>query len=55
MDGTRAVEDECIHLLGYGDWIRPASATLIGRSARTAVEQIRELTARPETGGVRPI
>ncbi|CAN3978205.1 ArsO family NAD(P)H-dependent flavin-containing monooxygenase [Kitasatospora purpeofusca] len=45
VDGTRAVEDGRIHLLGYGDWTGPASATLIGvgRTARTAVEQIRAL------------
>ncbi|WP_406096536.1 ArsO family NAD(P)H-dependent flavin-containing monooxygenase [Kitasatospora purpeofusca] len=51
VDGTRAVEDERIHLLGYGDWTGPASATLIGvgRTARAAVEQIRALPARPES------
>ncbi|MFE0458293.1 ArsO family NAD(P)H-dependent flavin-containing monooxygenase [Kitasatospora sp. NPDC058965] len=43
MEGTRAVEDERIHLLGYGDWTGPASATLIGvgRTARTAVQEIK--------------
>ncbi|MGW2395645.1 ArsO family NAD(P)H-dependent flavin-containing monooxygenase [Kitasatospora sp. NPDC001664] len=42
-DGTRSTEDPRIHLLGYGDWTGPASATLIGvgRTARTAVEQLR--------------
>ncbi|MGW4897120.1 ArsO family NAD(P)H-dependent flavin-containing monooxygenase [Kitasatospora sp. NPDC004240] len=40
--GTRAAGDERIHLLGYGDWTGPASATLIGvgRTARATVEQI---------------
>ncbi|KQV17526.1 ArsO family NAD(P)H-dependent flavin-containing monooxygenase [Kitasatospora sp. Root107] len=40
--GTRAVEDERIHLLGYGDWTGPASATLVGvgRTARAAVTEI---------------
>ncbi|OKJ02996.1 ArsO family NAD(P)H-dependent flavin-containing monooxygenase [Kitasatospora sp. CB01950] len=44
-DGTRALEDPRIHLLGYGNWTGPASATLIGvgRTARVAVEQIRTL------------
>ncbi|GAA1143013.1 ArsO family NAD(P)H-dependent flavin-containing monooxygenase [Kitasatospora gansuensis] len=42
VDGTRAVEEERIHLLGYGDWTGPASATLIGvgRTARAAVGEI---------------
>ncbi|MFD0274107.1 ArsO family NAD(P)H-dependent flavin-containing monooxygenase [Kitasatospora sp. NPDC127111] len=41
-DGTRALADARIHLLGYGDWTGPASATLIGvgRTARTAVNEI---------------
>ncbi|MER5354816.1 ArsO family NAD(P)H-dependent flavin-containing monooxygenase [Kitasatospora sp. NPDC002551] len=40
--GTRAVSDPRIHLLGYGDWTGPASATLIGvgRTARQAVAEI---------------
>ncbi|MFF2955910.1 ArsO family NAD(P)H-dependent flavin-containing monooxygenase [Kitasatospora sp. NPDC057965] len=44
-EGTRSVEDPRIHLLGYGDWTGPASATLIGvgRTARTAVQQISTL------------
>lgn len=34
--GTRAVDEPRLHLVGYGDWTGPASATLIGvgRSAR---------------------
>ncbi|MEU7316493.1 ArsO family NAD(P)H-dependent flavin-containing monooxygenase [Streptomyces sp. NPDC007083] len=41
-DGTRAVAEPRLHLLGYGDWTGPASATLIGvgRPAREAVDQI---------------
>lgn len=37
-DGTRAVDEPRLHLLGYGDWTGPASATLIGvgRPAREA-------------------
>ncbi|MDZ7882044.1 MAG: ArsO family NAD(P)H-dependent flavin-containing monooxygenase [Mycobacterium sp.] len=43
--GTRAVDEPRLHLLGYGDWTGPASATLIGvgRPAREAVAQIVEL------------
>ncbi|MFD0527739.1 ArsO family NAD(P)H-dependent flavin-containing monooxygenase [Kitasatospora arboriphila] len=46
-DGTRALADERIHLLGYGDWTGPASATLIGvgRTARSAVAEIQQLLA----------
>ncbi|MCX5070942.1 ArsO family NAD(P)H-dependent flavin-containing monooxygenase [Streptomyces sp. NBC_00424] len=44
-DGTRAVDEPRLHLLGYGDWTGPASATLIGigRPARDAARQIRDL------------
>jgi putative flavoprotein involved in K+ transport len=40
--GTQAVEEPRLHLLGYGDWTGPASATLIGvgRPARDAVAAI---------------
>ncbi|WP_431789327.1 NAD(P)/FAD-dependent oxidoreductase [Streptomyces sp. G9] len=46
-DGTRALGDERVHLLGYGDWTGPASATLIGvgRPARDAARQIKALCA----------
>ncbi|MFD3622683.1 ArsO family NAD(P)H-dependent flavin-containing monooxygenase [Streptomyces sp. NPDC058676] len=47
-DGTRAVGEPRLHLLGYGDWTGPASATLIGvgRTAREAAHQIaRRLSA----------
>nr|WP_127891582.1 ArsO family NAD(P)H-dependent flavin-containing monooxygenase [Streptomyces sp. S10(2018)] len=41
-DGTRALDEPRLHLLGYGDWTGPASATLIGvgRPARDAAESI---------------
>ncbi|MEU8868251.1 ArsO family NAD(P)H-dependent flavin-containing monooxygenase [Streptomyces umbrinus] len=40
--GTRAVDEPRLHLLGYGDWTGPASATLIGvgRLAREAARAI---------------
>ncbi|MFE7896648.1 ArsO family NAD(P)H-dependent flavin-containing monooxygenase [Streptomyces sp. NPDC057424] len=40
--GTQAVGEPRLHLLGYGDWTGPASATLIGvgRPAREAAHQI---------------
>ncbi|MEU9075232.1 ArsO family NAD(P)H-dependent flavin-containing monooxygenase [Kitasatospora sp. NPDC048538] len=43
--GTRATADPRIHLIGYGDWTGPASATLIGvgRTARQAVTEIADL------------
>lgn len=46
--GTRAVGDPRLHLVGYGDWTGPASATLIGvgRPARDAVAEIRTLLDR---------
>ncbi|EFL18786.1 ArsO family NAD(P)H-dependent flavin-containing monooxygenase [Streptomyces sp. C] len=42
--GTQAVDEPRLHLLGYGDWTGPASATLIGvgRPARDAARQIRD-------------
>ncbi|MFG2336217.1 ArsO family NAD(P)H-dependent flavin-containing monooxygenase [Streptomyces yangpuensis] len=42
MDGTRAVDEPRLHLLGHGDWTGPASATLIGvgRPARDAAREI---------------
>ncbi|MEY9994905.1 putative flavoprotein involved in K+ transport [Streptomyces sp. V4I8] len=46
-EGTRAVEEPRLHLLGYGDWTGPASATLIGvgRPAREAAREIAGLLA----------
>jgi putative flavoprotein involved in K+ transport len=43
--GTRALGEPRLHLLGYGDWTGPASATLIGvgRPARDAVREIGHL------------
>jgi putative flavoprotein involved in K+ transport len=43
--GTRALTEPHLHLLGYGDWTGPASATLIGvgRTARDAAHQIADL------------
>jgi putative flavoprotein involved in K+ transport len=40
--GTRAVADARVHLVGYGDWTGPASATLIGvgRTARAAADEL---------------
>ncbi|GAA2129286.1 ArsO family NAD(P)H-dependent flavin-containing monooxygenase [Streptomyces synnematoformans] len=43
--GTRSVAEPRLHLLGYGDWTGPASATLIGtgRPARGAALEIETL------------
>ncbi|MBT2490693.1 NAD(P)/FAD-dependent oxidoreductase [Streptomyces sp. ISL-96] len=43
--GTRAAGEPRLHLLGYGDWTGPASATLIGvgRPARDAAREVAEL------------
>ncbi|MFJ4878500.1 ArsO family NAD(P)H-dependent flavin-containing monooxygenase [Streptomyces sp. NPDC088745] len=45
-DGTRALGEPRLHLLGYGDWTGPASATLIGvgRPARDAARAIAGLS-----------
>ncbi|AQZ63181.1 pyridine nucleotide-disulfide oxidoreductase [[Actinomadura] parvosata subsp. kistnae] len=43
--GTRAVGEPRLHLLGYGDWTGPASATLIG-AGRTARQMVAEITAQ---------
>ncbi|MBT2476831.1 ArsO family NAD(P)H-dependent flavin-containing monooxygenase [Streptomyces sp. ISL-94] len=43
-EGTRAVDEPRLHLLGYGDWTGPASATLIG-AGRPAREAAREIAA----------
>ncbi|TMQ92213.1 NAD(P)/FAD-dependent oxidoreductase [Actinomadura soli] len=42
--GTRALTEPRLHLLGYGDWTGPGSATLVG-SARTARDAVGEITA----------
>ncbi|AWZ03941.1 MULTISPECIES: ArsO family NAD(P)H-dependent flavin-containing monooxygenase [unclassified Streptomyces] len=46
--GTRAVDEPRLHLLGYGDWTGPASATLIGvgRPARDSPREVAELLGR---------
>ncbi|MFB7311871.1 ArsO family NAD(P)H-dependent flavin-containing monooxygenase [Streptomyces sp. NPDC056192] len=46
--GTRALGEPRLHLLGYGDWTGPASATLIGvgRPAREAAREIAQLLRR---------
>ncbi|WP_086802246.1 ArsO family NAD(P)H-dependent flavin-containing monooxygenase [Streptomyces caniscabiei] len=48
--GTRAVDEPRLHLLGYGDWTGPASATLIGvgRPAREAAREIASLLGAPD-------
>ncbi|MEQ4717661.1 ArsO family NAD(P)H-dependent flavin-containing monooxygenase [Nonomuraea sp. B19D2] len=42
-EGTRAVAEPRLHLLGYGDWTGSASATLIG-AGRTARQMVAEIT-----------
>lgn len=44
-DGTCALGEPRLHLLGYGDWTGPASAALIGvgRTARDAARRIAQL------------
>jgi putative flavoprotein involved in K+ transport len=51
VEGTRAAGEPRLHLLGYGDWTGPASATLIGAS-RTARDTVAEIMreARPRRG-----
>ena len=44
MRGTRAEAEPRLHLVGYGDWTGPGSATLIG-VGRTAREAVAEITA----------
>lgn len=47
VQGTRAAGEPRLHLVGYGDWTGPASATLIGvgRTARAAVHDVTESVA----------
>jgi len=42
VQGTRVAGEPRVHLLGYGDWTGPASATLIGvgRTARAAIHDL---------------
>jgi cation diffusion facilitator CzcD-associated flavoprotein CzcO len=48
--GTQALAEPRVHLVGYGDWVGPASATLIGvgRSARATATVVAE---RLRSGG----
>ncbi|MGV4891429.1 ArsO family NAD(P)H-dependent flavin-containing monooxygenase [Streptomyces viridosporus] len=48
--GTRSVQEPRLHLLGYGDWTGPASATLIG-VGRPARDAAREIAGRLAAGG----
>ncbi|MFE1800807.1 ArsO family NAD(P)H-dependent flavin-containing monooxygenase [Streptomyces sp. NPDC059517] len=50
--GTRCLEEPRLHLLGYGDWTGPASATLIGagRPARDAAREIAGLVGMSSLG-----
>jgi putative flavoprotein involved in K+ transport len=41
-EGTQAIKEPRLHLIGYGDWTGPASATLIG-AGRTARDLVRDL------------
>ncbi|WP_406197939.1 MULTISPECIES: ArsO family NAD(P)H-dependent flavin-containing monooxygenase [unclassified Streptomyces] len=45
VEGTRSVDEPRLHLLGYGDWTGPASATLIGvgRPARDVARTVADL------------
>ena len=48
--GTQATAEPRLFLVGYGDWVGPASATLlgVGRSARATVDEVlQQLAARP--------
>ncbi len=47
--GTQAVAEPRLHLVGYGDWTGPASATLVGvgRSARATAAVVAEQLGRP--------
>ncbi|KQZ90879.1 pyridine nucleotide-disulfide oxidoreductase [Phycicoccus sp. Root563] len=53
--GTRAADEPRLHLLGYGDWTGPASATLIGvgRTARDATRQVAQLLGKEPASPVR--
>lgn len=53
VDGTRAVGEPRLHLLGYGDWTGPASATLIG-AARTARDTVAEIMRSGIASRTRP-
>ncbi|WP_420752717.1 ArsO family NAD(P)H-dependent flavin-containing monooxygenase [Rhodococcus sp. O3] len=42
VSGARALKEPRLHLLGYGDWTGPGSATIlgVGRSAKSAVAEL---------------
>ncbi|WP_305095372.1 ArsO family NAD(P)H-dependent flavin-containing monooxygenase [Prescottella sp. R16] len=42
VSGTKALKEPRLHLLGYGDWTGPGSATIlgVGRTAKAAVAQL---------------
>jgi putative flavoprotein involved in K+ transport len=46
--GTRSLREPRLHLVGYGDWTGPASATLIGvgRTARATAQEVAEQLGR---------
>lgn len=46
VEGTRALAEPRLHLLGYGDWTGAASATIIG-AARTAKAAVAEILRTP--------
>lgn len=48
-EGTRSTAEPRLHLVGYGDWTGPASATIIG-AGRAAKQAVAEITAslRPD-------
>ncbi len=54
--GTQALAEPRLHLLGYGDWTGPASATLVGvgRPAREAARAIAERLDVRRPAGTRP-
>jgi cation diffusion facilitator CzcD-associated flavoprotein CzcO len=49
--GTRAVDEPRLHLVGYGDWTGPASATLagVGPSAKATTAEVMASTERGHT------
>jgi putative flavoprotein involved in K+ transport len=47
--GTRSLAEPRLHLLGYGDWTGPGSATLVG-AGRTARDAVRDITAQLAAG-----
>lgn len=53
-DGTRSVKEPRLHLVGYGDWTGPASATLIG-VGRTARDSVADIVVERGRGALRDI